>query len=92
MVELGMIDSMGYGVHQMYRGQAARYFPLPDYDLSDARAVRLTLYGPIVDPAYSRRLIQKTDVSLIDVFALDRIQKGLPILEDAVKRPRKAGR
>ena len=32
MVELGMIDSMGYGVHQMYRGQAARYFPLPDYD------------------------------------------------------------
>jgi len=91
MVELGMIDSMGYGIHQMYRGQAARYFPLPDYDLSDPRAVRLTIYGSIVDPAYSRLLIQKTDLSLMDVFALDRIQKGLPILEDAVKRLRKAG-
>jgi len=91
MVELGMIDSMGYGIHQMYRGQAARYFPLPDYDLSDENTVCLTLHGAIVDPAYTRLLIQKTDLNLLDVFALDRIQKHLPTSDDAVKRLRKAG-
>lgn len=91
MVELGMIDSMGYGIHQMYRGQAARYLPLPDYDLTAPNAVRLTIYGAIVDPAYTRLLIQKTDLDLLDVFALDRIQKSLPSTDDAIKRLRKAG-
>jgi len=91
MVELGMIDSMGYGIHQMYRGQAARYFPLPDYDLSNPNTVRLTLHGAIVDPAYTRLLIQKTDLDLLDIFALDRVQKHLPTSDDAVKRLRKAG-
>jgi ATP-dependent DNA helicase RecG len=91
MVELGMIDSMGYGIHQMYRGQAARYFPLPDYDLSDPCAVRLTIYGSIVDPAYSRLLIQKTDISLMDVFALDRVQKNLAIDDAAARHLRKVG-
>lgn len=91
MVELGMIDSMGYGIHQMYRGQAARYLPLPDYDFSENNTVRLTVHGAIVDPAYSRLLIQKTDLNLLDVFALDRIQKRLPAREDVLKRLRKAG-
>ena len=31
-----MIDTMGYGIHEMYAGQRRRFFPLPDYDLSDA--------------------------------------------------------
>jgi len=91
MVELGMIDSMGYGIHQMYRGQAARYFPLPDYDLSESNTVRLPIHGAIVDPAYTRLLIQETDLDLLDVFALDRIQKNLPSTEEAIKRLRKAG-
>lgn len=91
MVEFGMIDSMGYGIHQMYRGQAARYLPLPDYDLSEPGSVRLTLYGSIVDPAYTRLLIQKTDVGLLDVFALDRVQKNLAIDDAAARHLRKAG-
>ena len=39
----------------------------------------MTIYGKIVDPAYTRLLIQKTDLPLSDILALDRIQKGLPI-------------
>jgi len=35
MTELNMIDTMGYGIYEMHIGQARRYFPLPDYDLSD---------------------------------------------------------
>lgn len=91
MVELNMIDTMGYGIHGMFEGQAKRFFPLPDYDLSDPGAVKMTLYGKIVDPAYSRLLIQKTDLSLPDIQALDRIQKQLPVDAVTVMRLRKAG-
>jgi ATP-dependent DNA helicase RecG len=90
MVELNMIDTMGYGIHGMFEGQAKRFFPLPDYDLSDPGAVKMTLYGKIVDPAYSRLLIQKTGLSLPDIQALDRIQKQLSVDADTVERLRKA--
>ena len=86
MAELNMIDTMGYGIHDMYARQARRYFPMPDYDLDEAGAVKLTIYGGVVDPAYSRLLIQQTDLPLADVLALDRIQKKLPIPDDAVAR------
>ena len=91
MAELNMIDTMGYGIHLIYRGQVKRYFPLPDYDLTQLNTVKMTLYGGVVDPAYSRLLIQKTDLPLIDVLALDRVQKQLPIPDDAASRLRKAG-
>lgn len=91
MGHLGMIDTMGYGIHRMFRSQAARSLPLPDYDLDEANAVCLRIYGKIVDPAYTRLLLQKTDIPLHDVLALDRIQKGLPADEQIVKRLRKAG-
>lgn len=91
MAELNMIDTMGYGIHLIYRSQMQRYFPLPDYDLSQPNAVRMVLYGGVVDPAYSRLLIQKTDLKLIDVLALDRVQKKFPIPDDAIVRLRKAG-
>ncbi|QXL85680.1 RNA-binding domain-containing protein [Comamonas sp. NLF-1-9] len=91
MAELNMIDTMGYGIHDMYSGQARRYFPLPDYDLSQPNAVTMTIYGGVVDLAYSRLLIQKTDLPLTDVLALDRVQKKLPIPDEAAARLRKAG-
>ncbi len=90
MVELNMIDTMGYGIHSIYAGQARRYFPLPDYDLSEPNAVKLTVYGGVVDPAYSRLLIQKTDLPLADVLALDRVQKKLPIPDEAATRLRRS--
>lgn len=91
MSELNMIDTMGYGIHDMYTRQARRYFPMPDYDLSEPGAVRLTIYGGVVDPAYSRLLIQKTDLPLVDVLALDRVQKKLPIPDEAATRLKRAG-
>lgn len=91
MAELNMIDTMGYGIHDMFARQVKRYLPLPDYDLSEPGAVRLRLYGGVVDTAYSRLLIQKTDLTLVDVLALDRIQKKLPVADDAVTRLKRAG-
>ena len=91
MVELNMIDTMGYGIYEMHLGQAKRYFPMPDYDLSESNAVKMTIHGSIVDPAYSRMLIQKTDLSLSDILALDRVQKHLPLDDAMVKHLRQAG-
>ncbi|MDD5301059.1 MAG: putative DNA binding domain-containing protein [Gallionella sp.] len=90
MAELNMIDTMGYGIFEMHLGQARRYFPMPDYDLSEPQAVKMTIHGSIVDPAYSRLLIQKTDLSLPEIFALDRVQKKLPLDEAMVKHLRRA--
>ncbi|MCL4759501.1 MAG: putative DNA binding domain-containing protein [Rhodocyclaceae bacterium] len=91
MAELNMIDTMGYGIHEMHVGQARRYFPMPDYDLAEPSAVKMTIHGRVVDPAYSRLLIQKTDLPLEDILALDRVQKRLPVDDGLAKHLRKAG-
>lgn len=90
MAELNMIDTMGYGIHRMYLGQVKRYLPLPDYDLHDSNAVKLTIYGNEVNPTYTQLLSQKTNLSLEDILALDRVQKHLPISDSAITRLRKA--
>jgi ATP-dependent DNA helicase RecG len=90
MAELNMIDTMGYGIRRMATSQAGRYLPLPDYDLNEKDMVRLTVYGGVVDPAYTRMLMQRTDLSLTDVLALDRVQKKLPVPDDVVRRLRGA--
>jgi ATP-dependent DNA helicase RecG len=91
MAELNMIDTMGYGIHAMHVGQARRYFPMPDYNFSEPEVVRMTIHGGVVDPAYSRLLMQKTNLSLPDILALDRVQKKLPLSDDAARRLRRAG-
>lgn len=91
MAELNMIDTMGYGIHLMHQEQARRYFPMPDYDLTEPGVVRMTVYGGVVDLAYSRLLIQQTDLPLADVLALDRVQKRLPIPDTAATRLKRSG-
>jgi len=91
MAALNMIDTMGSGIHEMHIGQARRYFPLPDYDLSEPETVRITIHGKVLDLAYSRLLIEKTDLPLEDILALDRVQKHLPIDDAAVRRLRRSG-
>lgn len=90
MAELNMIDTMGYGIRRMATSQAGRYLPLPDYDLTEQDVVRLTMYGGVVDPAYTRTLMLRTDLPLTDVLALDRVQKKLPVPDDVVRRLRGA--
>jgi ATP-dependent DNA helicase RecG len=91
MAELNMIDTMGYGIHAMFEGQARRFFPLPDYDLSEPGLVRLTVHGRVIDPAYTRILIQNTTLPIEDVLALDRVQKRIALDEATVQRLRRAG-
>lgn len=86
MAELNLIDTMGYGIHQMFVGQRRRYFPLPDYDLSESHAVKMMIHGKVVDPTFSRALIQNSSLTLEEVLALDRVQKRLPLDDVAMVR------
>ncbi|WP_282825090.1 RNA-binding domain-containing protein [Gulosibacter sediminis] len=90
MTEVNLIDHMGYGIHRMVQDQVRRFLPLPDYDLSDPGEVKLTISGAVIDEAYSRLLMVRTDLPLEDVLALDRVQKRLPVTDEAVARLRKA--
>lgn len=91
MSGLNMIDKMGFGIHDMHLSQAKRYLPMPDYDLSDPAAVRLTIYGGVVDPTYTQMLMRNTHLPLMDVLALDRVQKKQPLPDDVVARLKRSG-
>lgn len=77
MVNLRMIDRMGYGIHDMFTRQRERFFPLSDFDLSETEHVRFTVYGRFLDERYSQLLLQHTDLSPTEIVALDRVQKGI---------------
>lgn len=79
MVQLNMIDTIGSGIKRMFQTQRRRFFPLPDYDLTDPGRVRVRLFGKILDENYTRALILQTDLSLYEVMALDKVQKRLPL-------------
>ncbi len=90
MVNLNMIDSLGFGISKMYRSQMKRFFPLPDYSLSTSNEVILEMYGHSIDVNYSKLLIEKKgDLSLTEVVLLDKIQKGQTITEEAAKSLKK---
>lgn len=80
MVSLQMIDTIGSGIKRVLTMQRNRFFPMPDYDLSD----------PLLDENYTRLLIAKTGLSLIDIIALDKVQKQKPLSDDEFTQLKKS--
>ncbi len=89
MVNLNMIDTIGSGIKRMFLKQRQRFFPMPDYDLSEPERVRVRLFGKVLDENYTRLLIEKADLNLLDVMALDKVQKHHQINEEEFKRLKK---
>ncbi|MDR1213700.1 MAG: hypothetical protein LBK54_06425 [Propionibacteriaceae bacterium] len=58
---------MGYGIRMMASRQRGRFLPMPDYDLSEMGEVKLTIYGRVVDEAYTRLLMERSDLPLVDI-------------------------
>lgn len=79
MVNLNMIDTIGSGIRRMFRLQRERNFPLPDYILSQVGKVSVRITGKIIDPRYTRMLVRHKDLDMLDVIALDKVQKGYPL-------------
>lgn len=82
MVNLNMIDTVGSGIRRVYNIQKEKFFPLPDYDLSEDNRVKVTLYGKIIDENYSKILFEKTNLDIDKVMLLDRVQKKYSITKE----------
>ena len=86
MVSLNMIDTQGGGIKRMFQAQRRRFFPLPDYDLSQPERVMVTLRGRILDVRYTRLLMAQGELDLATIMLLDKVQKGQRIVAEDAKR------
>lgn len=85
MVNLNMIDTIGSGIRRSFGIQRERNFPMPTYDLSESGKVKVRVIGQILDPNYTRMLMSQTNLDLLDVIALDKVQKKQPIGDSEFK-------
>lgn len=91
MVKTEMIDQNAIGIRNVYEIQRGRMLPLPTYDLSEPSRVSVTVYGRVLDEAYTRLLASEPDMDLETVFMLDLVQKGNPITREQAKTLRGRG-
>lgn len=89
MVNVKMIDSQGYGIHNMFVRQKERYLPMPDYEGSSEDRVVMHLPGTVIDEDYSLMLMSNTEISLMETVLLDCLQKGKTINDSAIDMLRK---
>jgi len=78
MFNLKMVDTAGGGIRKLFLFQKQRFFPLPDYDLSNNR-VQVTLTGKVLDMDYARLLASNGKLTLQEIIALDKVQKRQPL-------------
>ena len=85
MFNLNMIDTVGGGIKKMFLLQRQRFFPMPDYDLSEPNKVTVKIIGKVIDENYTKLLISKTDLDLKTVICLDKVQKRIKLTQDEFK-------
>lgn len=56
--------------------QRERFFPMPDFDLTQPERVLVALRGRILDERYTRLLMAQTSLDLSLIILLDKVQKG----------------
>jgi len=78
MVNLNMIDTTGSGIKRIFTIQKNKFFPLPDYDISNNH-VKVTIIGKVLDINYARKLISMPSLSLNEIMLMDKVAKHQPI-------------
>lgn len=91
MAEVGMIDKVGFGIHDMVQAQRRRFLPLPDYEGSTPLRTVFNVYGQEIDANYTQWLMERTDLSMEHVLWLDRVQKKHKLDAAQVAELRRAG-
>ncbi|MFO0795198.1 MAG: ATP-binding protein [Candidatus Brocadiaceae bacterium] len=87
MFNLKMVDTAGGGIRKMFNFQKDRFFPLPEYELSEKR-VKVTITGKVLDIDYARVLAQNKELSLDEIIMLDKVQKKKKLTPIEVKHLR----
>ena len=90
MFNLKMVDTAGGGIKKMFNYQRVRFFPMPDYDLSNDK-VKVSISGKILDLDYARLLANNKDLSLEEIIMLDKVQKKkeLSVFEEKLLKNKK---
>ena len=89
MVNINLIDTIWSWIQKMFIIQKNKYFPLPEYELSNNK-VSLTIDWKILDLKYARKLaLSKNNLTLDDIILLDKIQKNKELSYDEIKYLRK---
>lgn len=91
MVNLNMIDTEGGGIKKMFKSQAGRFFPLPDYEISESDRVKVTIPGRISDEQYTRLLMERSDLDLQTIILLDKVQKKKSLIKEEYTHLKKQG-
>jgi ATP-dependent DNA helicase RecG len=86
MVQLNMIDTQGGGIKRMFLTQIRRFFPMPDYDLTEPERVIVKVRGSILDERYTQLLMDRSDLDIWTVILLDKVQKRIRISKDENKK------
>lgn len=90
MFQLGLVDTRGGGIKKIYTNQIKRFFPLPDYELGSEKT-QMTLTGRILDPEFAEILADNPNLSFVDIFLLDRVQKKKNISDEEYKHLKRMG-
>ena len=56
------------------------------FDLADPQKVSVRLTWQVLDENYTRLLLSQTDLELLDVVALDKVQKKRPLDDESFRR------
>ena len=66
----------------MFQTQVRRFFPLPDYDLTQPERVIVSIQGKVLNEDYTRLLIKNPNMDLFTVMLLDKVQKQIRLSKD----------
>jgi ATP-dependent DNA helicase RecG len=84
MVNLNMIDTIGSGIKKMFLIQKSKFFPLPEYDLSNNK-VQVTIIGKVLDLKYAHKLAEIPSLSLQELIYLDKVAKRKILTEEEAR-------
>lgn len=84
MRNLGMIETQGGGIRKLYLQQQKRCFPMPDYSFEE-NYVKVEIVGNVIDENFARVIMKNNDLSLIEVMALDKVQKRKEVNDSEIK-------
>ena len=89
MVMFKMIDTESTGIRRVFTIQREKFFPLPDYDLSEQNKVEVCIYGKELNEKFKYLLYENENLDLTTVYLLDQVQKGKRISKEAAAHLRK---
>lgn len=82
MFKLNLLDNINDGILKSILIQRNRNFPLPDLTRKNINTIQTTIYGKVINKNYTEKLVANKDLNLIEVYLLDKVQKGEQITEE----------